>query len=328
MIAWAQVASALLLSAAGVQAAGVDPSLPLHQPRPVDVPRSARYLTPEGAIAVVGYNDMREMLEPIVAIFTATHPGLRFKLDLPGTRFAAAALAKGESAFAPMGAEITPSQLAEYRAATGSDPIAFRVAHASLDPRALSGPLAIFVHRDNPLASLTLEQVAGVFTGEAKRWGDLGLKGPWAERVLNVYGVERGAPLALALQKSGMGGRAFGPQMTGVSQSADVVKRVSEDPLSIGFSAAMRATPGVRALALASRAGAEPVALTEDAIVAGRYPLDRFLLIYARRPLTSLVREFVQLVLSREGQAAIAATPQRYLPLSAPDAAVERAKLE
>src|SRR5260370_19557371 len=199
---------------------------------------------------------MGEMVEGIGAIFTASHPGLRFKLDLPGTRFAPAALAKGESAFAPMGAEVTPSQLAEYRAATGADPIAFRVAHASLDPRALSGPLAIFVHRENPLASLTMEQVAAVFTGEAKRWGDLGLKGPWAERVVNVYGVERGAPLALALQKSAMGGRAFGPQQTGFPRTADVVKRVSEDPWSIGFSAAMRATPGVRALALASRAGA------------------------------------------------------------------------
>jgi len=33
-------------------------------------------------------------------------------------------------------------------------------------------------------------------------------------------------------------------------------------------------------------------------------------------------------MLSREGQAAVAASPQRYLPLSAKDAATERAKLE
>jgi phosphate transport system substrate-binding protein len=81
-------------------------------------------------------------------------------------------------------------------------------------------------------------------------------------------------------------------------------------------------------LPLAARAGDEPVAPTEENIVANRYPLDRFLLIYAPRPVTPLVREFLRLVLSREGQQAVAATPQKYLPLSAEDAAKERSRLE
>ena len=51
--------------------------------------------------------------------------------------------------------------------------------------------------------------------------------------------------------------------------------------------------------------------------------IDRFLLIYAARPITPLVHEFLRLVLSREGQSAVAATPQRYIPLSASDAAGE-----
>jgi phosphate transport system substrate-binding protein len=41
-----------------------------------------------------------------------------------------------------------------------------------------------------------------------------------------------------------------------------------------------------------------------------------------------VAREFLRLMLSREGQAAIAASPQRYLPLSAREAALERAKLD
>jgi len=60
-----------------------------------------------------------------------------------------------------------------------------------------------------------------------------------------------------------------------------------------------------------------------------RFPQQsRFLLIYARRPLLPLVREFLRLVLSREGQEVVAASPQGYLPLSAAEAAAERAKLE
>lgn len=310
------------------QAGGVDPALPRYQPGAVAVAPSAGYLTPDGAVAVVGYNDMHDILTAVVPVFAAAHPGVRIKLDLPGTRFAPAALARDRSAFAPMGAEFTPPQLADYRAQTGSDPVAFRVAHASLDERALSGPLAIFVHRDNPMASLTLRQIERVYTGEVSRWGELGVPGEWAGREIRSYGLEPGTALALALQQMAMHDRGFGPATTGFPQSRDVVARVASEPLGIGFAAAMRATGPVRAVPIAAGDGADPVALTAENVAAGRYPLDRFLLIYARTPISSLTREFVRLMLSREGQEAVAASPQRYIPLSAREAAAERAKLD
>ena len=72
----------------------------------------------------------------------------------------------------------------------------------------------------------------------------------------------------------------------------------------------------MRALALATTAKDKPVAPTAEGIVAGRYPLDRFLLIYVRRPLIPLAREFLRLVLSREGQAEVQ-RDGKYLPLTA-----------
>ena len=227
-----------------------------------------------------------------------------------------------------MGAEFTPPQLADYRKTVGDDPLEFRVAHASLDPRALSGPLAIFVHRDNALASLTLAQVARAFTGNASRWGDLGATGEWVDRPLHLYGMERGTALALFMEKSALGGRPLTKEMAGFPQSADVVRRVGEDPLAIGFAAAVRTTPSVRMLALATHDTGETVVPTAESIAAGRYPLDRFLLIYARRPLTPFAREFLRLVLSREGQEAVASSPQGYFPLTSKEAAAEQAKLE
>ena len=322
------LAALLLLPVAGSYAASVDPALPRYEPRRFEMPASASYVGADGAIVVVGYNDMRDILEALVPLFAAAHPDIRIRLELTGTRFAPAALARGESVFAPMGAEFTPTQLAEYRATVGADPLEFRVAHASLDPRALSGPLAVFVHRDNPLASVTVDQLRGIYTGEMSRWGALGLDGAWAERAVHSYGVERGTPLALSFQRNAMEGAAFGEQMTGFPQSSDVVQKVASDPAAIGFAAAMRAVPGVRVVPIAPRGGGAAVVLTEANLMAGRYPLDRFLLVYARTPLSPMAREFLRLILSREGQAAIAASPQRYLPLSAPEAALERAKLD
>jgi phosphate transport system substrate-binding protein len=296
--------------------------------RQIEIPKSARFVTAEGAIAVVGYNDMREMLVAIGAIFTAAHPEVRFGFDLRGTRFAPAALAADTSAFAPMGGEFTPAQLEEYRAVVGDEPLAFRVAHASVNPRALSGPLGIFVHRDNPLVSLLLSQAARAFGGQAVRWGDLGATGAWADRPIHPYGLKPDTVLGIFAQKHVLEGRSFSKGFAGFPQSVDVIDKVSADSSGIGFAAANRGTPSVRALALSATTKDTPLAPTAKNIASGRYPLDRFLLIYARRPLTPIAREFLRLVLSPQGQAAVAASPQEYIPLSPSELAVERAKLD
>ncbi|HEX7914181.1 PstS family phosphate ABC transporter substrate-binding protein [Rudaea sp.] len=323
------IAFALSLAAAAeAVCSDVDPALPRYAPAKVEIARTEPWLTNDGAIRIVGYNDMRDMFDAFVARYVAAHPGSTFRLELTGTRAAPPALAANTSALAPMGAEFTPDQLAEYRQASqATDPVEFRVAHASLDPRALSGPLAVFVHADNPLRSLTLAQLAQVFSGKATHWRDLGVQGDWANRPIHLYTMEPDTPLALSFYGRVLGTTSPAKPFAQFHQSRDTIDRIGTDPLGIGFAAAMRVTDKVRLLALAAKPGATPVLPTEADIRAGRYPLDRWLLIYARLPLSAFAREFLILVLSREGQQAIADTPQHYLPLSAEEAAHERAKL-
>lgn len=71
-----------------------------------------------------------------------------------------------------------------------------------------------------------------------------------------------------------------------------------------------------------------PVALTEASIRVGRYPLDRYLLIYTRQPLEPLVQEYLSFVLSREGQEVIGRGTLGYVPLDAAELGAERAKLD
>jgi phosphate transport system substrate-binding protein len=298
-----------------VRGATVDSALPRYEPRNVEPPKRASYLTANGAIAVVGYNDMAEMLHALGARFAALHPGFRFAWDLPGTKAAPAALATGKSAFAPMGAQLTPPQLADYVAVAHEPPLEIRIAHASLSAKALSGPLAIFVHRDNPLAALTLDEVAAIFSGADPARG------------LRPCGVGAGTALGIFFRARVLGGKNFSADFAGVPQSAEVVRRVGEDVRAIGFAAACRATPAVKMLALAERAGDPPVALTEENLTAGRYPLDRHLLIGVRPPIEPWLSEFLRFVLSRDGQAIVAGGTLGYLPLSGLDAAAELAKL-
>ena len=304
-----------VLGPEGQQAIANDAEKFLPLPDAVGWPEHASYLTRGGAIAIVGYNDMQEMLAALCASFSAAHFGFEFALDLKGTRTAPPALASGKSALAPVGAEFSARELAAYRAATGGEPLMIRVAHASLNPRALSGPLAIFVHRSSPLASLTMAEVADIFAGADQ------------SRALKPCGLGPETALGLFFQQRVLGPRALAVDFAPFPQSADVIKRVGDDPHAIGFAAAMRTTPEVKMLALAERAGDPPVVLTAENLTASRYPLDRHLLICARQPLEPWVRECLRFVLSRDGQEIVARGTLGYLPLNAHEIADERAKL-
>jgi phosphate transport system substrate-binding protein len=295
---------------------------------------SAPYLTASGAISIVGYNDMREMIEALDKLFDREHPDAQFALTLKGTRTAPAALAAGRSLLAPMGAEFSPEELAAYRSEAGSDPVVFRIANDSLDSKARSAPLAIFVPAANPIARLTFAQLERIFaTGDSKlRWKELGVTGDLADRPVHPYGLAANTALGRFMRQHALAGRAFDKGFTGLPESADVVRKVANDPLGIGFAAMNRATHSVHIVALSRRQEERPSRATRADLIAGRYPLDRQLLIYVRIPpgghLDPLARDYLRIALSPEGQRVIASGHLGYLPLSDGEAAAQRAKLK
>lgn len=302
----------------------------LRAPSTLPAPAAdARYLTPDGAVRIVGYNDMRGMIARWDALYAARHPGVRFAPDLPATRAAPPALISAASALAPMGAAMAPADLLRFRERWGAEPLAVKVAHDSLDRHALSGPLGVVVARGNPLASLTLAQIAALFAtdGRIRTWGDLGLEGAWADRPIHRVGLRPETPLAKELQAKAFADRRQAAGVAVFGHSTEVVAAVARDPLAIGFASLNAATPAVRILPLARPAGRAPVAPTRATLRSGAYPLDRTLLIYARRPLDPFVRAYLELVLSCEGQAAVAEDPMGYIPLTPAEQRAGRAAL-
>ena len=279
------------------------------------------YVNPDGSIAIVGYNDMDDLIARWDPLVEASHPGIRFKPDLPSTRSAPPALARGASLLAPMGAEMSEDQLAPFIAADGRPPVAVRVAHASVSPRAKSGPIAVFVNASNPLSSLTVGEVARIFSGGAAVPGSPS----------RAYANDPDTPLAQFMVNSAFSGRAISPGVKTFHQSRDVVAAVAADPDGIGFASANALTPSVRALAIARAPGERPVPCDAASVGAGHYPFDRFLLIYLRHPrgktLDPLAVDYVRLVLSARGQAEVARSRQEYLPLTPAEASEEEARI-
>jgi phosphate transport system substrate-binding protein len=102
---------------------------------------------------------------------------------------------------------------------------------------------------------------------------------------------------------------------------------LSKDPYAIGFANFSYRT--VKALGLVDERGVVSQPVFGD-MVSGRYPLQRGIYIYVNRkpgtPLSPLIKEFLNFVLSKDGQSLVQV--DHYLPLTAAMAATERAKLD
>jgi phosphate transport system substrate-binding protein len=152
--------------------------------------------------------------------------------------------------------------------------------------------LAIVVHPSNPVLGATLGQVKQIFEGDLRNWDILG--GP--NREITVVTREEGSGTRGAFQELVMGKtRIFRGAITEDSNGT-VREIVAHDPFSIGFISLGLVNEQVRALTL------DGVEASEANILNNSYKLVRPFLFLTREEPSGLAKEFIDFVLSEEGQ--------------------------
>lgn len=293
------------------------------------------YITNDGSIRVIGYNDMQHCLEAINSVYVKSHPNIKFSLILKGSKFAPLALANNSSAFAPMGSEMTHEELAVYKNETQNKAIAIRVAHASLSSRAKSGPLVIIVNRNNPLKSISLMQLRRLYTPDLnniqiRKWGELNLNSDWKDKNINTLGLSQTTALGEYFLDRPFMGNKYSSSMRTYEQSLDVCNQVAKDIQGIGFCRSNIIDDRVKILGL--ELNGTTIYPTYESIKSGIYPLDRYLLIYIKvnflKEDRNNLREYLEFILSSKGQEAISSTSEHYIPLNESEISSELNKIK
>jgi phosphate transport system substrate-binding protein len=155
--------------------------------------------------------------------------------------------------------------------------------------------LAIIVHPANPVRGAKVEEIKQIFAGDLTNWSYLG--GP--DRAITVVTREEGSGTRGAFQELVMGkARIFKGAITQDSNGT-VREIVAHDPYAVGFISLGLVNDQVRALELDGVPG------TEATIRDGRYKLVRPFLFVSRGEPEGRAKEFIEFVLSEEGQALI-----------------------
>jgi phosphate transport system substrate-binding protein len=310
MIVW----SALVLA----DALKVDPKLPLYKPTSGVA----------GSIKSVGSDTMNNLMTLWAEGFRKHYPNVQVEIEGKGSSTAPPALVAGTSTFGPMSRLMKNEEVDAFEKRYGYKPTPLRT---GIDM------LAVYVHKDNPIESLSLEQLDAIFSKTRKSghaedirtWGQLGLTGEWADKPISLYGRNSASGTYGYFKEHALFKGDYKDSVKEQPGSASVVQGVASDKYGIGYSGIGYKTADVRAVPLKSNASSEAIPATAEYAYSGKYPLARFLYLYVNfqpgTELDPLRGEFVKYVFSQEGQEAV--IKDGYFPISAHIAGEELSKL-
>jgi phosphate transport system substrate-binding protein len=307
---------ALGVTMAHAQAVQVDPSLSSYQ----------KTSGVSGNINSVGSDTMNNMMALWAETFRKAYPNVKIQIEGKGSGTAPPALIAGTSQFGPMSRAMKAAEIDQFEAKYGYKPTQIRTSYDAL---------AVYVSKDNPLEKLTLAQTDAVFSKTRRRggrnvntWGDLGLTGDWAARPVSIYGRNSASGTYGFFKEHVLQTGDYKDSVKEQPGSASVVQGVTEDRFGIGYSGIGYKTSGVKAIQLAEKDQFFDGSYAN--VTSGKYPLSRFLYLYINKapgkPLDPLVKEYVKLILSKDGQEVV--VKDGYLPLSPAIVAEELKKLE
>ncbi len=262
-VAWISTAALVLTLAAGVaeaQVPMVDGHLPVYRP--------VNSLT--GEITIAGSDAMVQLAGVWVQDFNKFYPNVKVNIVSASSTRSVEAVRDRQANFALLSREVLPEEIVDFKKVTGREPT---YVICSMER------IAVLVNAQNPVESLTLEQIDAIFSSTHKRggqtpanWTALGSKSNAPVKVI-IRDEPTGAPATF--RQLVMQGGDFRPDVSRQDSYINVAKAVAADPGGISFAGNMYILRGTRSVPISVGGNQKPIGVDSEEADAGMYPLVR-----------------------------------------------------
>jgi len=177
--------------------------------------------------------------------------------------------------------------------------------------------LAVYLHADNPMTSLSIEQLAQIYGdgGSYTKWTDLGVEVPGCkDQTLVVISRQNNSGTYAYFRKTILGKGDFRLGTRDMHGSKDVVDLVENTPCAIGYSGLAYATEHIKLACISQQTGGECTDPSVETASDGSYPIARPLFMYTSGEPVGYVGEYLNWIKSDAGQCIIQA--KGYAPVN------------
>jgi phosphate transport system substrate-binding protein len=255
-----------------------------------------------GNLNSIGSDTLNNLMTLWAEGFKALYPNVNIQIEGKGSATAPPALIEGTAQIGPMSRPMKNEEKDAFEKKYGYKPTEIKVAVDAL---------AVFVHKDNPIKGLTMQQVDSIFSSTRKSggqdittWDKVGVKA-WSGRAMSLYGRNSASGTYGFFKEHALAKGDFKNTVKEQPGSSAVVQGISGDQFGIGYSGIGYATSGVRAVPLGTKEGEYSEATYENCLN-GSFPMARFLYLYINKkpgaPADTLTAEFIKYVASKAGQ--------------------------
>ena len=249
------------------------------------------------SIQIKGSDTMVNLVQAWAEEFMKKDPEVFVAVTGGGSGTGFAALINGGCDVASASREIKTKEI-KLAGKKGVAPKEFKVA--------LDG-LAVVVNPKNAVSKLTIDLLAGIFTGKIKNWKEVG--GADSRIVLLSREVNSGTHVYFkehVLRKGSAEAKdEFAPEALLLPSSQAIAEEVAHNEAAVGYYGMGYIGTGQKALAVSKDAASEAVNATVENVISGSYPISRPLFIYTAGEPKGTVKQFIDFILSEEGQSIV-----------------------
>jgi phosphate transport system substrate-binding protein len=270
------------------------------------VPSGASSASP-ASIQVKGSDTMVNLAQAWAEEYKKVAPTVNVEVSGGGSGVGIAALIKGTIDIADASRNMKPSEIEQAKKNTGKEPKEFIVGYDAL---------AIYVNKNNPLNQITAEQLAQIYQegGTITKWSQLGVQIPGVtdDTIVRVSRQSSSGTYEF-LREHILKNNDFKNGSRDMNGSKEVVELVGSTPTAIGYSGMGYATPAVKMLKVASKAGAPAFEPNVENTLAKTYPIARSLQVYTLGEPQGALKAYIDWLMSDPGQQIVEKTG--YVPL-------------
>lgn len=164
--------------------------------------------------------------------------------------------------------------------------------------------IAFVVHPDNPVDGLSISQLSDIFTGKIRNWKEIGGKD---EKILPLSRDRNSGTHVFVLEEvvrkgNQKGPEEFAPSVLMMPSSQAIEQEVSSNLAAIGYFGLGYVNNKVKTLKIMNEKKGELIEASIETVHDKTYPLARPLLFYLPREAEGSVKQFIDFVLSPDGQ--------------------------
>ncbi|HEX5054721.1 MAG TPA: phosphate ABC transporter substrate-binding protein [Planctomycetota bacterium] len=244
-----------------------------------------------------GSDTMLEVAQVWAEKFHEARPDIGVSVTGGGSSVGVAGIINGTVDIANCSRAMTDQEIADARSRK-HDPVQHQVGFDGI---------AIFVHKDNPIASITIEQLKQIYVdgGTITQWSQLGVKMPEGRDKIVVISRQANSGTYEYFKESVLGGHKanFRLGTLDMNGSKDVVDQVVKTQQAIGYSGlAYGKGVDVKMLPVSAKEGQPAVAPSIDTVLDKTYPISRPLFMYTSGPPTGATKEYLEWITGDDGQ--------------------------